>query len=58
MKAKGRGERVNGGKEGKEHQETCIKDTWRKPKGIGSRVGGRDGWGGGLWCGENGDNCI
>ena len=20
-------------------------DTWTKPKGVGSRVGGRDGWG-------------
>ena len=46
-----------GGKE-KVHQGTCIKDTWTKPKGTGSRVGDKDGWGGGLWWGENGDNCI
>ena len=25
---------------------TCIKDTWTKPKGTGSRVGSGDGWGG------------
>ena len=30
---------------GKVHQGTCIKDTWTKPKGIGSTVGGMDGWG-------------
>ena len=41
----GRGD--NGGKLGKGHQGTCIKDPWTKPKGIGSRVGGGDGWGGG-----------
>ena len=34
-------------KQAKGHQETCIKDTRTKPKGIGSRVGGRDGGGGG-----------
>ena len=39
------------------HEGTCIKDTWTKPKGVGSRVGGGNGWGGG-WRGENGDNCI
>ena len=27
-----------------------MKDTWTKPKGVGLRVGGRDGWGSG--CGE------
>ena len=37
----------NRGKKGKGPQGTCIKDTWTKPKGIGSRVGGRDGGGGG-----------
>ena len=26
---------------------TCIKDTWTKPKGVGSRVESGDGWGGG-----------
>ena len=25
----------------------CIKDTWTKPKGVGSRVGSEDGWGSG-----------
>ena len=33
------------------HHQVCrplvLKDTWTKPKGVGSRVGGRDGWGGG-----------
>ena len=42
------------GKTGKGHQGTCIKDPWTKPKGVGLRVGGRDGWGreevdGGKW---------
>ena len=23
-----------------------MKDTWTKPKGVGLRVGGEDGWGG------------
>ena len=32
--------------EGTCHQGTCIKDTWTKPRGVGSRVGGRYGWGG------------
>ena len=27
-------------------------------KGMGLRVGGGDGWSGGLWWGENGDNCT
>ena len=27
--------------------KTCIKDTWTKPKRVGSRVAGREGgWGG------------
>ena len=55
---RGMGERDNGGKKGKGHQGTCIKDTWRKPMGVGSRVGGRDGWGGGVLWGGNGDNCT
>ena len=38
------------------HQGTCIKDTWTKPKGVGLRVGCRDGWGGGPSWGRNGDN--
>ena len=40
-------ERDNGEKQGKGCQGTCIKDTWTKPKGVGLRVGSRDGWGGG-----------
>ena len=31
------------------HQGTCIKDTCTKPKGVGSRVGGGDGWGKEEW---------
>ena len=27
---------------------TYIKDTWTKPMGVGSRVGGGDGWDGGV----------
>ena len=30
---------------GKGHQGICIKDTWPKPKGVGLRVEGGDGWG-------------
>ena len=43
----------------KGHQGTYIKDTWTKPKGVGLRVGGGDGWGRGeaQWD-ENGDNYI
>ena len=33
------------GENGKVHQGTCMKDTWTKPKGVGLRAGGRDGWG-------------
>ena len=40
------------------HKNACIKDTWARPKGVGSRVGSRDGWGGGVWWGDNGDNCT
>ena len=43
---------------GNGHQETCVKDIWTKPKGVGSRVGGGDGWGRGVWCGENRDHCT
>ena len=39
-------------------EHVCIKDAWTKPKGVGSRVGCRDGWGRGAWWGENGDNCT
>ena len=41
---KGDGQRGNGGKQGKGHQGTYIKDTWTNPKGVGSRVGGGEGW--------------
>ena len=27
-------------------------------RGVGSRVGGGGGWGGGEWLRENGDNCT
>ena len=54
---RGDGEGIMGGKE-KVHQGTCIKDTWTKPKGVGSRVGGGVGWGGGPWWGENGNSCT
>ena len=35
-------------------KDTWTKDTWTKPKGVGWRVGGREGWGrvdaiGGKW---------
>ena len=30
---------------GEDCQGTCIKDTWTKPKGVGSRVGGGVGLG-------------
>ena len=33
--------------EGEGLSGTCIKDTWTKPKGVGSRVGSEDGWGSG-----------
>ena len=46
----------NGGKKGKGHQGTCIKDPWRKP--MVGRIECRrwDGWEGKV-AGENGDNC-
>ena len=31
---------------------TCIKDKWAKPKRVASRVGGGDGWGGGIGGGK------
>ena len=30
--------------ERKGHQGPCIEDPWTKPKRVGSRVGGGDGW--------------
>ena len=38
------------GEKGEGFSGTSIKDTWTKPKGVGSGVGGKDGWSGG--CGE------
>ena len=35
----------------------CIKDTWAKPRGVGSRVGIGDGWGAVEGREENADNC-
>ena len=31
---------------------TSIQDTWTKPRGVGSGVGGGNAWGGGEWWGE------
>ena len=50
-----RRERDNGRKKGKGHQGAFIKDTWTKPKGIGLRMGGGNGW---EWWGGNGDTCT
>ena len=50
------GKRDNGEKRGKCHQGACIKDSWTKPKGIGSWVGGRDGWDKRPWWCENVDD--
>ena len=36
----------------------CIKDTWTKPKGVGSRVGSGDGWGEWGYEGGKGDKCT
>ena len=40
------------GGSGEELSGTCMKDTWTKPKGVGSRVGSGDGWAWWEWCGE------
>ena len=41
------------GKKGKDHQGTCIKDTWTKPKegyqGKEARIGGAGESNGGKW---------
>ena len=34
-----------------------YKRPMAKPKGVGSKVGGEDGWGRGEWWEENVDNC-
>ena len=48
------------GEKGEGFSGTCIKDTWTKPKGLGSRVGGTGEWSGqrGEWLGGNVDNCT
>ena len=33
-------------------KNNSLKDTWTKPKGLGSRLGSGDGWGGGCGGGE------
>ena len=35
------------GEKGEGFSGTTIKDTWTKTRGVESREGGRDGWGGG-----------
>ena len=47
-----------GGKKGKGHQGTCIKDPWTKSKGVGFRVRGGDGWNRGGLLGKSRDNCV
>ena len=37
----------NGRKREKGCQGTCVKDTWKRQRGVASRVGGGDGWRGG-----------
>ena len=54
---RGEGEGDNGGKKGKGHQGTCIKDPLTKPKGEGLWAGGGGGWGGRMWWQENRDRC-
>ena len=46
-----------GGKRRKGFQEN-ERDTCTKLKGVRSRVASGGGWGGGKWCGENGDDCT
>ena len=43
-----RGEEYNGAKNGKDHQGTCIKDTWTRTMGRGGLNAG----GGGMWGGR------
>lgn len=35
-----------------------MKDTGTKPKGVRLKVGSGDGWSGGEWGEEKGDNCT
>ena len=46
-----------GGKGGRVFRN-MYKGHMDKAKGAGSKVGGGDGWGRGLWWGRNGDNCT
>ena len=48
----------NGRTRRKGYKGTCIKGTWTKPKGVGSSVGGGDGWSWGKCWEENEDNCT
>ena len=43
---RGKAEGENGGTKGDGHQGTYIKGTWTSQRGVGSRMGGVDGWGG------------
>ena len=54
---RGGGRRITGEK-GKGYQRTSIKDTWTKPKGVGMRVRGEDGWGSGAWWAEMGTTVL
>ena len=44
------------GGQGEGLSRNMFKGTWTKPKGVGSKLGGRDGWGREEWWEENGDN--
>ena len=46
------------GGEGKGHHGKCIKDPWRKPKGVGLMVGGKDGGAGRSGGGEMGTTVL
>ena len=35
-----------------------MRDPWTEPRGVGLRMGGGRGQGGGKWWCENGENCI
>ena len=50
-------EKNNGGRKGKGHQETCIKDPWTNQRGVGLRVGDVVS-GEGREVGGNLDNCT
>ena len=52
------GERDNGENRGKAIKEYVWRTHGQSQRGVVSRVGHGDVWGGGVWWGENGDNCI